>query len=751
MTCIASAQISRRVFLSAGSLVVTFSSVPRALAESAGGGEGSEGPPIVAPNLVADLRSYPFLDSWIRVDADGITVFTGKAELGQGIRTALSQVAAEELDVPLQSIKLVTADTRRTPDEGVTSGSHSMQDSGMALLNAAANVRVLLIQAAAKDWGVTPDTLTTTGDGHVRSADGRIASYETIASTLFLHVEAIPNPPLRSPTAFRTMGKEVRRVDIPAKLTGGAAYVHDMRLPGMLHARVVRGPSFGTRLKTLDVASVTAMPGVVTVVRKGAFMAVVADREWNAIAALRRFQEADYERTAPPLPTSDVAKILMALTPEEIIVLDTHDAVDPAVKTMKATYSRPWLNHGSIGPSCAVALFKGGEMTIWTHSQGAFDVRRVAADLLDIPIEKVHAIHVEGSGCYGHNGADDVAAEAAIIAKAVPERPIRLQWMREQEFGWEPLGPAMVTELQASLDANNRIVRWRHEVWSNPHNNRPVDGGGVLVGGEVLPTFPAPAVKPVPMPEGDGDRNSNPLYAFPNMHVLYHFLKDMPLRVSALRSLGAHHKVFSIECMLDELAKVANVDPLAFRLMHMEDDRARTVMQTAADRFGWPQRVRGDGRRGCGMGFARYKNIGAYCAVVMEIDLDRDTGRIAVRRAVAAVDAGQPVNPDGIRNQIEGGIIQSLSWSSLEIVTYDAEHRTSFDWSSYPILRFLEVPDAVEVHVVDRLGLPFLGAAEAAQGPTAAALANAFADAAGIRLRDLPLSPKKVRAAIGAI
>jgi nicotinate dehydrogenase subunit B len=268
MTCIASAQISRRVFLSAGSLVVTFSLVPRALAESAGGGEGSEGPPIVAPNLVADLRSYPFLDSWIRVDADGITVFTGKAELGQGIRTALSQVAAEELDVPLQSIKLVTADTRRTPDEGVTSGSHSMQDSGMALLNAAANVRVLLIQAAAKDWGVTPDTLTTTGDGHVRSADGRIASYETIASTLFLHVEAIPNPPLRSPTAFRTMGKEVRRVDIPAKLTGGAAYVHDMRLPGMLHARVVRGPSFGTRLKTLDVASATAMPGVVTVVQK---------------------------------------------------------------------------------------------------------------------------------------------------------------------------------------------------------------------------------------------------------------------------------------------------------------------------------------------------------------------------------------------------------------------------------------------------------------------------------------------------
>jgi CO/xanthine dehydrogenase Mo-binding subunit len=253
------------------------------------------------------------------------------------------------------------------------------------------------------------------------------------------------------------------------------------------------------------------------------------------------------------------------------------------------------------------------------------------------------------------------------------------------------------------------------------------------------------------MPEGDGDRNSNPLYALPNMHVLYHFLKDMPLRVSALRSLGAHLNVFSIECMLDELAKAGNVDPLEFRLAHMDDERGRAVMQTTADRFGWAKRVRGDGRRGCGMGFARYKNIGAYCAVAMEIEVDRESGEIAVRRAVAAVDAGQPVNPDGIRNQIEGGIVQSISWTSREAVTYDPNHRTSFDWSSYPILRFLDVPNSVEVHVVDRPGLPFLGTAEAAQGPTSAALANALSDAAQIRLRDMPLSPEKVKAAIGVI
>jgi nicotinate dehydrogenase subunit B len=308
-----------------------------------------------------------------------------------------------------------------------------------------------------------------------------------------------------------------------------------------------------------------------------------------------------------------------------------------------------------------------------------------------------------------------------------------------------------VTDLQASLDASNHIVDWRHEVWSNPHNNRPVNGGGVLVGGEVVPPFLFPPVKPIPMPEGDGDRNSNPLYALPNMHVLYHFLKDMPLRVSALRSLGAHLNVFSIECMFDELAKAGNVDPLEFRLAHMKDERARIVMQTATDRFGWTQRVRGDGQRGCGMGFARYKNIGAYCAVAMEIEVDRESGEIRVRRALAAVDAGQPVNPGGIRNQIEGGIIQSISWTSREEITYDARHRTSFDWSSYPILRFLDVPGSVEVHVVDQPGLPFLGTAEAAQGPTAAALANALADATGIRLRDMPLSPERVKAAIGVI
>ena len=742
-------EFSRRSFLSAGALVVTFSLTSRAFAQQIVEGAG---PTVIAPNLPGNLKSYPWLDAWIRIDASGrVTVFTGKAELGQGIRTALLQVAAEELDISTDAIELITVDTFRTPDEGLTAGSHSMQDSGTAIQNAAANVRMLLTQAAAKTWNVAPETIVTTGDGHLRCSDGRLASYGAIATAMSLHVKAIPNAPRRDPARYRIMGTEMRRVDIPAKLTGGAAYLQDMRLPGMLHARIVRGPSFGTQLQPVDLSVITALPGVVKIIQEGAFTAVVADREWTAVTALRHFQEAGFVRTAAPLPDKDVVTTLKSLPPREIVVLDTHDSVAPAVRHIKARYTRPWLSHGSIGPSCAVALYQDGLMTIWTHSQGTFDVHRVAAELLNLPPDKVHAIHVEGSGCYGQNGADDVAADAAVIAKALPGRPIRLQWMREQEFGWEPLGPAMVTELEAALDANNRIVSWRHEVWSNSHVNRPVSAGGTLAGGEVSPSFPPQEPKPIPMPEGDGDRNSNPLYDLPNMQVLYHFLKDMPLRVSAIRSLGAHLNVFSIESMFDELAKSGGVDPLALRLAHMKDERARAVMEMAADRFGWPNRPRGDGRRGCGIAFARYKNLGAYCAVMMEVEVERETGHIAVRRAVAAVDSGQAVNPDGIRNQIEGAIVQAVSWTMREAVTFDATHRTSFDWSTYPILRFPDIPDAVEVHVINQPGMPFLGTAEAGQGPAAAALANAFADATGLRLRDMPLSPQRVKAAIGVI
>jgi len=745
-----SVRINRRQALIGGGLVVAFSFAGRGFAQLAGGGEGGAAPQVLRPDLPGSLKSHPELDSWIRIAPDGaVTVFSGKAELGQGIRTALLQVAAEELDIPPATISFITADTARTPDEGLTAGSHSMQDGGTALANAGANVRMLLTREAARRWKLPSETLTTDGHGHVTAPDGRRIGYGVLAASLSLHVEAVADAPRRDPAAYRTMGRNLPRVDIPAKLTGGEAYVQDLRLPGMLHARVVRGPSYGTRLANPDLAAAGRMPGVVRLIHDGNFLAIVARSEWQAIQAMRVAQAGDYVRTGPVLPVSEGPRRLQALPSREIVVLDTRGPARPAAKTVKARYTRPWYSHASIGPSCAVARFQNGEMTIWSHSQGVFDMQRATAELVGLPVEKVRVIHTPSAGCYGQNGADDVTVEAALIARAMPGHPIRLQWMREQEFGWEPCGCAMVTEVEAGIGTDNRITRWTHEVWSNSHNNRPVRAGGYAVAQEIASGFPMQEAKPIPMPEGDGDRNANPLYDFPNMDVRYHFVPDMPLRVSALRSLGAHLNIFSLESMLDELALAGGVDPLAFRLAHMRDARAREVMEAAARGFGWARRPKGDGRRGCGMAFARYKNIGAYCAIAMEIEVERETGAITIHRVKAAVDAGQAVSPDGIRNQMEGGIIQSLSWAIHEEVTFDESKRTSFDWGSYPILRFDQVPGAIDVEIMHQPGMPFLGAGETAQGPTSAALANAIADATGARLRDMPMTPAKIKAAIG--
>jgi nicotinate dehydrogenase subunit B len=744
---------SRRDVLAGGGLMVLFA-FGAGHAQLAGGGEGGPGPKVLRPDLPGSLKSTPRLDSWISITPDGkVTVFSGKAELGQGIRTALLQVAAEELDLPPASITFVTADTARTPDEGLTAGSHSMQDGGTALANAGANVRLLLRQAAARVWGIPIDGLVTDGRGAVVAPDGRKLGYGALAGAMNLRIEAVANAPRRDPGSYRTLGRNLPRVDIPAKVSGGQAFVQDLKMPGMLHARIVRGPSHGARLRAPDVAGAQAMPGVVRVVQRDGFMAVVATHEWQAVLAMRHLQADAWVRSGPAMPEASEREVLRQLPSRLIEVEDTRKGkthVRKGDRTIQARYSRPWISHGSIGPSCAVAVYEGGELTIWSHSQGVFDIHRAVAQLVGMAPEKVRCIHSPSAGCYGQNGADDAAAEAALIALEVPGKPIRLQWMREQEFGWEPLGPAMLTELSATIGQDGVISAWNHAVWSNPHNNRPVDAGGFLVSSELSPGFPPPPPKPIPMPEGDGDRNANPLYVFDNSHVVYHFIPSIPLRVSALRSLGAHLNVFSIESMLDELAESIGRDPLDVRLTHMRDPRARAVMQAAADRFGWRARPRADGRRGHGMAFARYKNIGAYCAIMLEVEVERETGAVKVGRVQAAVDAGQAASPDGVANQVEGGIIQSLSWTTREAVTFDASRRTSFDWGTYPISRFEDVPGEIQVEVLARPGMPFLGAGETSQGPASAALANAIADATGLRLRDMPLSPAKIRAGLGA-
>jgi CO/xanthine dehydrogenase Mo-binding subunit len=744
MTAVPTLVSRRSVLAGTGALVVSFSAAPL-LAQQPG---GAPQPPPAKPPLPGSLKNAPFLDSWIRVEADGtVTVFTGKAELGQGIKTALLQVAAEQLDAPIAVLKIVTADTSRTANEGYTAGSHSMQDSGTAIMNAAAQARAILVAEAAQRLGVAADQLKI-AQGVVSAPDGRLIKYGELVADAVLHAEAQPQSPLKNPHAYTVMGKSVPRIDIPAKVTGGEAYVQDFRPPGMVHARVVRPPSYGARLTAVDVAGIEKMPGVLKVVRDGNFLAVIAEREFQAINAMRALAVAAQWEEKSGLPNqADLPAAITGLAATDIAVLDLGQPGSASGKRLEATFTRPYLSHGSIGPSCAVARSDDSGVTVWTHTQGAFPDRQAIAQMLRVPEAQVHCIHVEGSGCYGHNGADDAAADAALLSRALPGRPVRVQWMREQEHAWEPFGPAMVAKISAALDTNGNIVDWDYGVWSNTHSMRPGGAGALLAGQHMAQPFAAPAPKPIPMPEGGGDRNSIPLYRIPNAHVVYHFLPAMPVRVSALRALGAYMNVFAIESFMDELAQAAKTDPVEFRLRHLEDPRARDVINTAAERFGWSQPGMRLPGRGYGFAFARYKNLAAYCAVAAEVEVDRDSGRTRLVRAAAVIDSGQAVNPDGLINQVEGAIMQSASWTLFESVTFDDTRITSVDWSTYPILRFNDVPDSIDVHVINRPGLPFLGSGETGQGPAAAAIANAVANAAGKRLRDLPLTRERVKAA----
>jgi nicotinate dehydrogenase subunit B len=739
--------ISRRAVLrGTGALILSFSLAPQTWPQ---GGRGRASAAQKSP-LPGSLSRNPLLDAWIRVDADGrVTALTGKVELGQGIKTALLQVVAEELEVPLSEVSLITADTGQTVDEGYTAGSHSVQDSGTALRNAAAQVREILIAEAARRLNAAADQLHAQSGAVIGPNAARITYAELVSNSL-LHVDAQPLSKLKDPGFFRVIDKPIPRVDIPAKVTGGAAYVHDMRLPGMLHARVVRPPSYGATLIRVDLGSIEKLTGVVKVIRDGRFLAVVAYREFEAIRAMNTLTRNARWEEPKGLPAPDrLHATLLALPAQDQVLLDKWAGAGQAAKTVEARYTRPYISHGSVGPSCAVAHLTEGVMTIWTHTQGVFPDRQAIAEMLRMPPDKVRCIHAEGSGCYGHNGADDAAADAALIASFLPDRPIRLQWTREQEHGWEPFGPAMIATARGSLDSAGHIVGWDYGVWSNTHSMRPGPAGALLAAQHMEKSFPAPEPKPLPQPEGGGDRNSIPLYTLPNVKVTHHFLRDMPVRVSALRSLGAHMNVFAIESFMDELALAAGADPVAFRLAHLDDARARDVVNAAADEFHWSARAAPAGGHGYGFAFARYKNLAAYCAVAMQVHVDHETGRTRVLRVAAAVDTGQVINPDGVRNQIEGAILQALSWSLFEGVSFDARRITSTDWATYPILRFSSVPETVTVRIVERPGDSFLGCGEAGQGPAAAALANAVANATGKRLRDLPLQAARVKAAIG--
>ncbi|MGF6574847.1 nicotinate dehydrogenase subunit B [Paraburkholderia sp. GAS333] len=738
----------RRRFMLSGALVVGFSMVPgvSAMAQEVIADEGAAvhiGKATQA--LPGSLKTNPYLDSWIRIDrASKVTVYTGKVELGTGVRTALLQIAAEELDMAPSLITFLTADTGASPDEGLTAGSHTIADSGSALLNASAQVRGLLVNAAAQHFGVA-SALLVAHDAVIKAPDGRSMTYGEAVGLVDLHRVALPVSPLKNPASFDMIGTSLPRVDIPRKVTGGVAYVQDMILPGMVHARVVMPPVYEAQLLQTNTPAIQTMPGVLKVVRNGSMLAVIASGEWQAVQAQRALAAGCQWTVGRPLPNpATVHRDLKTIATEHIEIANTHDIAGAAVKTLGATYTKRYMMHGSIGPSCAIGQFKDGAMTVWTHSQGVYPLRDGLAEMLSMPKDKIRCIHVEGSGCYGHNGADDVAAHAALLALEMKGRPVRVQWMREQEHTWDHYTPAMVTEVSASLDASGSIVDWNYALWSSSHNERIVNAGRLIPAQWLAKPFvPAPSV-PMVQPEGGGDRNAIPLYALPNMHVMNNFSPTMPLHSSAMRSLGAHMNVYTIETFMDELATSAGTDPVVFRLKHMHDPRARDVIKLAADQFGWPRAPR-KRNHGVGFAFAKYKNLMAYVAIAVEVSVVPETGQVILEHAEVAVDSGQIVNPDGIRNQIEGGVIQAASWTLYEELQFDTKRIRSFDWSSYPILRFSAVPRRINVHLIDRPGAPFLGAAEASMGPTAGALGNALFDATRIRLRNMPLAGESLQ------
>ena len=638
----------------------------------------------------------------VHFERDGtVTIATGKVDLGQGISTALAQIAADELGVPLEKVRILPSSTSYSPDEGVTSGSLSIQDGGKGLRKACAELRALLKKSGkASYW-----ELEIAGD--------------------------IPaDAPEKPPTEYRVVGTNVPRLELPAKIAGKPSYVHDMVLPGMLHARVLR-PS-------RPFAKLVSIPDHPGLIRDGNFAAVVAEREEDAIEAAKKLHAKAKWSDGPARP-EDIYSWMKAHVAETKIQKEQPNAEAKArgAKHFKAEYHKPFICHASIGPSCAMARKRGDTLEVWSHTQGIFGLRQEIAMVLRMPEERVLVHHAEGAGCYGHNGADDVALDAALIAQHTKGRPVRLQWTREDEFAWEPYGPAMAVALEARLDAQGNIVSWRHDLWSNGHTHRPGRSQKpvLIAAGEIAEPFErAPAIDP-PLPSGGAQRNAVPGYEFPDVLVTQHWVREAPVHGSSLRSLGAFGNVFGIESFMDELAHAAKADPLEFRLRHLKDPRGRAVLEEAVRKAGAWKSSEGKGR---GFAYARYKNIGAYCAVVAEVEASG--AELRVTRLVAAVDVGLPVNPDGVANQIEGGCVQAASWALKE-----AWRPGAVTWEDYPILRFSEAPP-VEVHILKNTH-PSLGAGECTMGPTVAAIANALHDALGVRVRKLPLSAENIASA----
>ena len=699
------------------------------------------------PALPVSLAANPKLSAWLKFSSTGqVTVSPGKVEIGQGIVTALAQIAADELDIDLSRVQMVRASTATSPNEGVTSGSLSIQQSGRAMRHACAEVRRIFLQVAAERLGVDADALdiedgTISGPGNVRT------SYWELADEVSLERDATPGVTAKSASSRALAGSSVQRIDIPDKVLGRPRFIHDQALADMLHGRVLRPDNARAKLIELKEDSARGVADLVAIVRDGNFAGVVSETEHGADAALAALRKGAAWSDDEPLPDeNDLASFLKAQPAESTVINQkTATSSGKVAQTIKRQYTRPYIAHASIAPSCAMAQWDGDRLHVWTHSQGVYLLRADLALVLKLPVENITVEHMEGAGCYGHNAADDVALDAALLAKAANGRPVRVQWSRQGEMSDAPFGAAMAIEIEADLDAQGEIVDWRHSIWGNGHVARPGRAAqpALLAGYELENPFPRMVSTNPPQANGGGsDRNSIPLYDFPSWRIDCHRLTTMPLRTSALRTLGGQGNVFAIESILDEIAAERGEDPVAFRLRHLRDERAKDVIRAVAKRAKWkPEKQPGIGY---GIGFGRYKNTGAYCAAIAEIE---GAEEITVRKLTLAVDVGEAINPDGVINQIEGGAIQATSWVLKERVRFDRQRITSTSWTEYPILRFSEVPD-VEVEVIQRPDVDPVGAGEAAHGPVTAAIANAVFDALGVRVRDLPITRDRIIAAM---
>jgi nicotinate dehydrogenase subunit B len=738
--------LSRRQFGLGAAAILAGVTIGFRFAASQGGSE-----------LPAMIKRNPGLDSWVRIAPDGsITVLTGRVEIGQGCLTAMRQIAADELDVAPEKVTLISGDTGQCPDEGVTSGSLAVKLGGSALGLACADARATLVKVAAEAWGVGPDRLRVENGVILGPADRRM-SYGEAAGKVSLSRPVDPSVKRKPASQQRVVGTSLPRTDIPAKVFGQQVFIHDMRPEGMLYGAVARPPAYSARLRSVALEPARALPGVVNVVRDGSFLGVVAHREEQAYAAAERLAAwAEWDKGEPLFGGKSVFDYLLT-EPVETKVIHTIKAdARPSALTHSGEYRRAFMAHASIGASCALARWDGDHLTVWSHTQGPYPLRGELAKVFKKAPDTIRVIHEQGAGCYGHNGADDVALDAALLARSVPGRPVRVNWTHEQEMAWEPWGSAMLVRLSADVSAEGTLVSWSHDVWSFPHSTRPTAGAGCNLRSAWYLAEPLAPAEPVdgPLPSGASARNAVPIYAVANQIVTTHFHTKMPVRTSALRTLGGYFNTLAAESFMDELAARVGRDPVSFRLANLKDERLATVLRKAVEICGWKPRVVtprpiGAEMIGTGVGLSRYKNSDSNVAVVARVAVDGRSGRVRLLGLWSATETGRAINPDGVINQIEGGMVQSASWTLMEAGRWNDGIMVAVDYAGYPIIDFPAVPEIKSV-LIDRPDLPSLGVGEGSSAPTGAAIANAIFDATGRRPHEVPFTPQRVKAALAA-